>query len=250
MRKFLRWLAVAVILLILLVGVMLIPAVQKSIFLTVASGEDRSISVDYLHLGPGGLKVENLEFAGSGILARVPQANARFSWGALLKKRLILHNFEATDLFVKIESQDVPAADREDSDAEESFKVPKDFAGLLGTPFPLELERISVTGQLSTPGNDEIDFVLSGGGIAPGEKGQLNLGLTPREGAMDTLPGVQASIPVEIDGDGNLAGLALQAEVTSRVPDVQGVLDIDGSVLPAEEGESYRISVTSEELLA
>ncbi|MBC2603077.1 AsmA family protein [Puniceicoccus vermicola] len=249
MRKFLLWLTALFVLLLVLVGVLLIPAAQKSLFLAFASNEERTVSVDYIHLGPGGLKLENLEFAGSGILARVPMAEAKFSWGALLDKRLKIQYLRVEDLFVKMEESEKKQKSTDES-KDEGFEVPRDFEGILGQSSPIEIQELSVTGKVSTPTNDEMAFSISGADIVPGKRGLLQLSLQPSEGALETLPQVEISIPVQIAQAGELESIMLSGEIVSRVKEAPGVLDLSGSVKPTETGEAYRIEITSEKLLS
>ncbi len=248
MRRILRWVVFGFLFLALLGGVLLIPGVQKALFLQLAASGDRSVSVEYIHLGPGGLKVRNLEFAADGILARIPSANIGFSWTGLLRKQLRIEDFIVEDVFVRMSESG--AEPEEEDPAGDEVIVPEDFQGLLGQEFPITIQRLEVDGRLAVPGGDELEFAIKGQDIAPAKTGELRFSLDPSKEAAETIPAVQLSLEIPVSEAGILTGLQLEGEIHSRMSAARGVLNLEGSVVQTDTGEDYQVHITSEELLA
>ncbi len=249
MKKFIRWVIFGCIAIGLIAGILMVPAVQRALFLWVASGEDRSVSVEYLHVGPGWLRIENLEFANDSVLARVPSMEADFSWTALVKRKLVLRDLTAEDLYVRLQEVD-PGKEQVDEDQEESdFTVPADFQGILGEVVPVQIQQLSVSGVFSTIENEEIAFSLTGGGLVPGDTGNFSVSIVPGEETKETYPAISLQMPVSVNADGTLQSISLKGEVVSRASTVAGSLQIEGGVQPEDSGESYSIYVRSPELM-
>ena len=113
-RRLLRWGGGLLLLFALLIGALFIPAVQKGIFVAVVSGPDRQVAVEKLRVGFDGVRVEGLEFSGSGLLLRVPQLDLSLSWRALVGKRVEVRSLVAEDLYIRLPAE--AAEEEEESD--------------------------------------------------------------------------------------------------------------------------------------
>jgi|GEM_PF-3442538 len=245
MKRLLRvilWLAA---LLLVVVTVLFIPAVQKSIFLAVASGPDRAVSVERFKVGPSGISVENLELETPEALARIPQVNVRLSWSALLGRRFVLPEVRMEGVFVKLKGGDQPS---DDDATSPPVRLPKEFKGILGQSLPVEIGEMVISGRLATPSNEEVSFSLTAENIAPGKAGRVVWQLEPGESAPVAYPGMQLNLGILTDEAGLLNGLNFDGSVVSRVPDARGELQVKGGIEATENGESYQFALSSEKL--
>ncbi len=248
-RRLLRWGGVLLLLFALLIGALFIPAVQKGIFVAVVSGPDREVAVETLRVGFDGVRVEGLEFSGSGLLLRVPRLDLSLSWRALAGKRVEVRSLAAEDLHIRLPAES--AGDEAESDpGGEGFRLPEDFGGVLSGVPGFRVDEMTLGGVAFLPGRGEVEFRLEGRGIGPGGEGTLAFSLDPREEVDETVPGLRFDATVTMNAEGGLESFAFGGDLRSRVPAVGGKLVFEGALVETDSGESYHCRVFSDELFA
>ncbi|MFP4358430.1 MAG: hypothetical protein ACLFSZ_08355 [Puniceicoccaceae bacterium] len=249
-RRLLRWVGGLLLLPALVIGVLFIPAVQKAIFVAVVSGADREVAVEELRVGFDGVRVEGLEFSGSGLLLRVPRLELSLSWRALVGRRLEVRSLVAEDLYIRLPAEPPDEEEEEDKSADEGFRLPEDFRGVLSGVSGFRVDEMTLAGVALVPGRGEVDFRLEGRGIGPGGEGTFMFSLDPREEVDETVPGLRVEATVAMGPEGGLESVAFGGDLLSRVPSVEGKLTFEGALVETDAGESYHCRVFSEELFA
>lgn len=246
-RRLLRGAAILLVVLAACVGLLFVPAIQRTLFVAIASAPDRKVSVEEFRLGPGGLRVAGLEVAADGALARVPRLEAAFSWAALLGGRIEVETLDAEDVFLRLPEspEDAPPADAETGDETGGLRLPRGFGGVLPEQWPVVLGEALVTGRLDVPGRLTTGFRLEARDLRPGGEGEVGFRFTPTDSAPETVPETTGQFRVAISDGGRVDGISTEGRVVSRAEEVPGELKWEGSVRRTAGGEEYRIDVSS-----
>ena len=246
MAKWLRRLLFVIVLLLVACGLLFIPGVQRSLFLTFASSDERPISVDYLRLLPGSFVAEGLEVSEGQYLVRVPSLEAEFSFGALLRGRLFVERMVSENVYVKIRKDE--RADIE-KDREKGENDVPDFKGVLGGVSPIEIVELDVGGLVVGAGGEEAEFRIQAEELLAGQTGTVSLRFNPLADSPETLPAAEVVVSVTMSDDRSLEEIGLEGRLDSRSEKIQGNVQIDGSFQKTELGESYSVSIHSDNLL-
>lgn len=180
-RPFLIALAVVVALVVLAVGLVLTPAIQRRLVLrAVASTPGLKLQVDEVAAGFSAIRLRQVAVQRGELHVKVDRLDADYSlWQLVFGRRLRLRRLEVAGLVVDARR----LATSGNQAAAAAAGTPVVAPGLLAhfqLPLELELDGIHVAGRALVPAGSgqpalENDFNLTGGGVAPGREGALQL---------------------------------------------------------------------------
>ncbi|MEM0966668.1 MAG: hypothetical protein AAGJ81_11015 [Verrucomicrobiota bacterium] len=242
--KWVRWLIGAIVLLLCGIGVLFIPSVQKAIFVSVVSTDERRVSVDTFRLGLSGLKIEGLEFSSPEILARVPSVEASFSWSELFRKRLRVNEIVVRDFTLQFAGE-AETVERKDTE----ITLPQGFRGILGNRVPLELGSASISGTIVTAEGGSAEVNAMGGNLLAGQTSEFSVTLSPDADAASAIPEVTATLTTFLTAEADVGSLNLRVVAESRLPEVEGEIELLATAESSSSGEDYTVELLSEDLL-
>jgi len=177
-RYFLIFIAIIALFAVITVAVLTRPGFQKSIFLDAMKEKVDAVQVDSLAAGFSGARVNHLKVEQNGAVIEIASASITYSlWDIALKKEIRVGECKISGLLVDLRHQK-PAVDvpKHPHSGEKEKPFPE-FKGIFeNTTIPAKvfIGTVSVDGRVLMP-KREIDFDVTGGGIAPGKSGQLAL---------------------------------------------------------------------------
>lgn len=231
------------VLLVVAVVVLSVPAVQKTLVTRLASSEeDGTLELEYFHAGLNQTEIRGLDFEKPDASYQAEEVTAELSlFDLLFRRQLRLGEVVASGLVIDVSRMEPKEGEKE-----------KPFEGILNAmdlPMPVYLDQIRATGEvlLASASGEEpavAEFELTGGGIAPGEEGEMDL-----VGDFDAsgTAGMLRSLDVEGDlslvqaegGQIDRARLRLLLSVPGMTDGSTEKLSADVLLVSTEEGESY-----------
>lgn len=232
------------VLVVVAVVVLSLPGVQRAVVTRVLpTGPGQSVEVDYLHAGINRTEIRGLTFRQPDASYQVATLTADLSLLDLLfRGRIRIDELHVTGLLVDLSSLEP---------AEEEEKEP--FEGILtDLPMPLHLNRLHVEGQVLFPGAADQpmlgQFVLTGGGFAPGSEGELQLVgdlEASSQAALFAALGVEGNMTVFQAEGGRIERARLHALISA--PGLEAGpgerLSADFLLLATDEGEAYEARI-------
>ncbi len=180
-RPLLIALAIVVALVVLAVGLALTPAIQRRLVLrAVASTPGLTLKVDDVAAGFSSIRLRQVDVQRGELHVQVDRLDADYSlWRLVFGRRLRMQRLEVAGLVV--DARRMAASGNQAAAA--AAGTPVVAPGLLAhfqLPLELELDGIHIAGRALVPAGAgqpalETDFNLTGGGIAPGREGTVQL---------------------------------------------------------------------------
>ncbi|HVT74737.1 MAG TPA: AsmA-like C-terminal region-containing protein [Lacunisphaera sp.] len=249
-RPLLILLAVLVALGVLAVGLALTPAIQRRLVLrAVASTPGLAVQVEEVAAGFSGVRLRQVDVKRGDLHVQVARLEADYSlWRLLVGRRLQVRRLEVAGLVV--DARRIAAAGNQAAAA--AAGTPVVAPGLLAhfqLPVALELDGLHVAGRVLVPAANgqpalENDFNLTGGGIAPGREGTLELAAELRNpaagahvAALNAKVGLRAHQTAERTFDH--IGLTAVADAEGENFSDQNQLKITGDLARTATGEAY-----------
>jgi len=251
--KLLLWLVVLpVFLVVLVVGLVFVPAVQTFIVhRALASQPQIKAQVESVAVGLGGAQVRGLRFEQPGLLITAPSFEADVPLLDLASQKIDLTRLVAHDVAIVID----PAAAADDAlanprPAAAAPAPATPFAGLLkalALPASLRAGGVDLAGTICMAGAEPVDaaFTLKGGGIAAGSEGAftLTLNASAKQGKLMS----ELLLRPTLGADGQLTALSavLNATAESAALATPAKLQTDLVITRLGEGETYRLRIAT-----
>lgn len=239
-------LASLVLLLVVAVALLFVPAVQKSLVTRLASGPEGTLKADYLRVGWSETRARSLVYSQKDASYTIGELRADLSLRKLLFRREV-HIGELEVTGVVIDIVEVIGVRREEREP----KPDEAFEGILNEielPVPIYLTRARVEGEVLTPGaGDEAvrsRFVLTGGGLAPGQEARFEIAgevRDPAPAAAIAVLDLEGELTLQQSAEGAFEhiDLALQLHSTGGQLELQDRLRFDVVLAAVEDGETY-----------
>ncbi len=172
---------------VLMIGLALLPAVQKRIFLAVANEDGRTVTVDRVSAGFSGLELDNLSVQLDGADLSVERMRVKLPVARLIgnREKIDIEEIIIEGAKADIRSTSAFAGAAASDAARDSQEKPADDTGepakfeTLKLPVALTIGTISISGEATLPdsgsGRPHGNITLSGGGFAPGQEMKLAL---------------------------------------------------------------------------
>ncbi len=236
-----------------LFGVALVPAVQRWAVLR-AAGDVPGLKLEIggIKAGFSGVALRNVRAEKQRIVVKVEHAEADFSLLAFLfGHRLELSRLEVAGLDV-----DASHVTRAKAEAAASG-APAATPGLLAKvqlPFDLKLDDVRIAGRAVLPGTAgqsplQAEFTISGGKLAPGQEGLIQLNATVRDpapAATVTTLRVQTGLRATLTAQRTFSKVNLVTLVDAEgaaLSGGQGQLKVGAELFHSSAGENYEVSV-------
>ncbi|HTL68835.1 MAG TPA: AsmA-like C-terminal region-containing protein [Lacunisphaera sp.] len=235
---------------VLAVGLALTPAIQRRILLrAVASTPGLKVRVDEVAAGFSAVRLRQVEVQRGELHVKVDRLDADYSlWRLVIGRRLQVRRLEVAGLVV--DARRIAASGNQAAAA--AAGTPVVAPGLLAhfqLPVAIELDGIHVAGRLLVPAAAgqpalENDFNLTGGGIAPGQEGTLQLAAelrNPAAGAHVAALNTKISLRVHQTTERTFdhIGLAAVADAEGENFSDQNQLKITADLARTAAGETY-----------
>lgn len=228
-----------VLLMGLLVGVALIPAVQTwAVRKAVAGQPGLKLEVGRVAAGFSTTELRDLRFEQDGLVVTVPRILVAYSvLDYISHKRIDVGQIEVQGLMVDARKM-TAAAPATKAPVEGPAKAPA-FVGVLHLaqlPLDVRLGNLAINGRALLPGDRSVDFALTGGGIEIGKRGQLAWKIDfsdPTQGAPLRALHANGSLGVHIAADRRVDSV-----------EVENLATTEGPKLPAE---SVQLKLTAEQ---
>lgn len=211
LKKLSKIFGLLVLLIVILAGLLLLPFVQKTIFLWVANTSDREVKVDSIHFFPGSLTLSGLEFNQDNLALRVPSLELRFSIGALRQRMIRVSQLSMPDFAVKV---------RETDEVEEKSPptlLPPDFDGFLSLGWGLDLSDININGTVSIENVSILDITAGTRALKPGTTGNFSIEIVPDNPDTSPIPEATIRLPITLGASGHIEKIELQADFHTRL---------------------------------
>lgn len=208
--------AVPVLLVLLVVGLLLVPSVQRAVAARVLGGAvPGEVALESLKLRPGSLHARGLVLGlGAGHL-QVEEATVYFTLGSLLRGAPEIADVRVTGLVFDLTRPD-------------PSHVAKPIKGVVGEipPAAFSLANADLRGRLILAADRSLDFHLVGGGYSPTSPGQFNLqadvtGAAPANARL--------SLTLTPDAAGAVGTVTIFGPLTAQVDEASVSLDLDAS---------------------
>lgn len=225
-RIFLRVCAAGLALLILVVGLLSLPAVQGWLVkraLTRQAGW--RIAFARFAAGPTGVDIQELDFAMPGVTARsAPITVVVAPWRLFSARELHIDRLEATKLRVAVTPAQFPVAPADTASAHPAVPAAP-FAGLLAqlqTAWPWALDAVKLEGELVVNEHGQSlvigTFSFNGGGVAAGRTGEFTYDVTVNSSILPPGPANQVhthgTLRLTQDAAGHPIRLTLDGDLT------------------------------------
>ena len=210
-----RWLKVLLIcgglglfLVILCMGVLLIPAVQKPMVRAIVATYVDDVVIENLSIGPGGVSIQGAHFKQGSVVAGIEDAELDVRWTDTMSTgRLVVETLNVTGLRLETlptslnESNDLEAAESQDAGPPDMTQL----LGSLGLAQWMSVGSGSLEMLLKTE-QGSLDLSLRVRDWEPGSRGQINADWhyeknEYNQGMLDSLAGELEGF-VELDGEG------------------------------------------------
>jgi hypothetical protein len=252
-RKFLLWfLALPLLLLLVVVGLLFIPAVQTFLVKRVlASKPEIRAQVDEVAVGMGGAHFRGLRYEQPGILVSAPSFEADLPLMDLAGQKIDLTRLVAHDVVIEIDPVASAAHAAANPPAPAATPAPSTpFAGLLKTlalPASLRAGGVDLAGTIRVAGATPVNaaFTLKGGGLAPGAEGAFTLTLTASASQGKVISELLLRPTLGTDGQLSALSAVLDATAESAALAAPAKLRTELSITRAGEGETYQLRVAS-----
>lgn len=235
-------LAALVVLLVLAVAVLFLPGVQRAVVTRVVATEPgESLEVAHFHVGLNRTELRDLHFTQSDASYRVGELTADLSvFDLLFRGEARLGDVVATGVTIDVSEM-------------EPTEEPEPFDGILRQmelPAELYLDSLRVEGRMLVAGVGEGpiggDFLITGGGFAPGEEGTLQLVSDVRAPGVEVFArlGLEGNLTVLQADAGKIERAHLVAQISAPgedpAPEGGETLNADVLLLATDDGESYQ----------
>lgn len=217
-RKKLLLLLVAVpfgLVLLLVVSVFL-PAVQTWIAKRALTNQG---TVERVAVGTGGVAIRGLTLEQPGVKIFMPDFRADLPVVSALGGRLDLRGLVASDVVIDYDPVEAARHAKENPPAAKPAKPASPFDGLLRmVSLPeLQVNGLNVQGELRVSGPQPItaQFSVTGGGIAAGQAGKVEIKITAKADRTSDVFTTLALVPT-LDATGQLSALALTLDATAK----------------------------------
>ena len=242
-----RYLLVALALaLVVLLVIGFNPSFQKKMLLDRIDPYVDSARIEYVHLTPWSLRLENAAVEYQGGIFELDTADLRFGLMSLVLRKLKVRQLHVQGVrldLVQFQSPDeAPALD-------ESVAAP--FPGLLASldrGFGYVLDRVAIDATVRLPGEKTVTARIGGGGIQPDTTGALDLDVRFDSGDADEHVDVGGEIRIEQLRRGRFGAIASDLTILVRLPSLpqSESAAVRLSISPAAPGDSPSAAATPE----
>lgn len=225
------------LLLLVGVGLLFLPAVQKGLATRVVSGDGQTLEAEYLRVRPGGVRARNLVFTDEESSYRVGELQLEMSlWTAAFGGEIRVEELRVTGLVVDLSKPS--AKEDEEDDTDEVFEG---FLKQVQLPMPVYVGKLHVEGEVLLP-DRKAGFLVTGGGLAPGETADFEISgdLENPEPEMEAIE-LNGKLQVRETAAGGFeeVGLALEVETVGGSFREHGRLRLEANLTAVPGGEKY-----------
>ncbi len=243
-----KWILLLVIaplaLLLLLLVAVLTPAVQ-TFAAKRALGEQGKVS--RVAVGLSGAKLEGISFNQPGLKIEVPSFSADVPVLDAAGGKIDVRALVARDIRVEVDPAALAGQAGASKPASGATKAAQPFSGLLNAvvlPGELTVDGLDVAGTVTVVGAQPLtaEFALTGGGVASGKQGKIQLKLTVRTAGKGDLTTTVDLMPT-LDAVGQLSALAVQlaAEAQGGALSKPAALKAEVGIARDGSAETYRL---------
>jgi hypothetical protein len=209
------------------------PAFQKKMLLDHVAPLVDSLEIDYIHLTPWSLELDNMDVVYQGGRFQLAKGNIRYCLSSLLMLNINLKTIALQDVRVDLEAFNPPETPEIET-AEEEEAGP--FPGVLASlehGLSYSLQEVNIDAVVRLPGQQSLTASITGGGIKPDARGAINLALLFNTGNEDD--------HIDVNGE-----IALNQLTRGRFAAVETALDIAATLaaLPDSERVNVKLRLT------
>ncbi|WOO39289.1 hypothetical protein [Rubellicoccus peritrichatus] len=278
--KLLKWIAIIVVTLIVIIGgglaiLLNSSGLQKTIVMGQLEGKVEHVEIDYLVAGFSSMTIRGLIVDQDGTQIKLEEAQVDYSlMDALFSKEIRISKLEVSGLDVELPAarevipmgpgpvvipdettQKSPAKKPEtDSDDEpESSEPPPPFEGIFGkaeVPVKLYIDGVDVKAKVAVSQNQMLTVAVTGGGIAPGKTSSIKAKGKMKDSSANAAAGVvdvDSTLEISQTDGQKLNAIVLSTVVKASGGNLQKPATITADViLKGEESgkETYTVKLT------
>ena len=222
---------------ILVVGILFAvifhPAFQKKMLLDHVAPLVDSLEIDYIHLTPWSLDLDNMDVMYQGGRFQLEKGHIRYCLSSLLMLNINLKTVALQDVRVDLEAFNPPETlEIETAEEEEAGPFPGVLASL-ERGFSYSLQEVNIDAVVRLPSQQSVKATITGGGIKPDARGAINLALLFNTG--------KAADHIDVNGE-----IALDQLTRGRFVAVETALNIEAmlAALPQPERGLVKLRLT------
>lgn len=182
MKKLLKvfLILVAIVVVLLIIGVVVItrPGFQKSIFLSAMEGKADKVQVETLSAGFSTINIQALDLEKDGAIVKIGDLSVKYHpFDYLFSKELNIDELILTGLYVDTRNMKSTGQPKDEKSKPSGEGGVPEFGGVFENaeiPVKLNIGKVQVQGEVLLP-NRELTFDVTGGDIAPGKEGSIQL---------------------------------------------------------------------------
>lgn len=281
--KLLKWIVAIVLLLILVIAGAIIlvlnsAGIQKSLVMGQLEDKFQHVQLDYIKAGTSSFVIKGLELDQDGTFIELESAEVNYAlWSALFSKKVVISKLAVAGLDVtlpaaretlpmgpgpvvlpgeKITYEEPTASKKSEPAPSTPDGPPPPFEGLFQkTSIPVELyiDGISVAATVKMTPEQSLVANISGGGIAPGKKGTIQLDASMKNASADAPAAqtdVSSTLTISQTNGQQLNAILLETVADAKGGQLQAPLKVTATVdLSIDEAglEHYKVDVANSE---
>lgn len=222
-----------ILLLGILFAVIFHPAFQKKMLLDHVAPLVDSLEIDYIHLTPWSLDLDNMDIVYQGGRFQLEKGHIRYCLSSLFMLNINLQTIALQDVRVDLEAFNPPETpEMEATEEEEAGPFPGVLASL-EHGLSYSLQEVNIDAVVRLPGQQSLTASITGGGIKPDARGAINLAMRFNTGNADD--------HIDVNGE-----IALDQLTRGRFAAVETALDIEAALaaLPQPERGNVKLRLT------
>ncbi|MEO0795421.1 MAG: hypothetical protein AAFX93_09675 [Verrucomicrobiota bacterium] len=257
MKKLFKYLLILVILVAVLLAIAAVtvtrPGMQKSIFLSVMEDKAEKVEVDTLKAGPSNVTVTGLSVTQDGTIIELGSLDMQYSlWDLVFTKEVHIDDLKVSGLVVDLRNRKPATPSTDEAPKEKQDGGFPEFKGIFENaeiPAKVYVGTVAVDGKLLLPEMEQ-DFKVTGGSIAPGQEGKIELESQIQNQAPDAaaaLLAIKAVLTLNQTAEQRLDRITLNTDINASGGTLSSpaAMSLAATAEHKADSEVYQLTVSS-----